>query len=437
MLSKGLCYLRIAFFTLGCKVNQYETSIMMQRFSAEGFDIVDDREDADVYVVNSCTVTATGDRKSHQVLRRFRRQNPSAVLCLCGCFPQAFPDAAEAIPEADIIMGSKNRDRLLQAVNQRLSGGDRIIDIAPHEKGEAFEAMSMSVMGKEHTRAFVKIQDGCERYCAYCIIPKARGPVRSKKLTDLKSELQALAGSGYREVVLAGINLPSYGQGLGLRLLDALKCACAIPGIERVRLGSLEPELLSPEDISAMAALPKLCPQFHLSLQSGCDETLRRMRRHYDTAEYRRIVADLRSAFPGCAITTDIMVGFPGETEEEHQASLNFAGEIGFARVHVFAYSPRPGTTAAKLPDQIPAAVKARRSQEMTDVAAETRQLFLKAQIGTVAEVLFETAANNLWHGYTKNYTPVLTPYAGSLAGGVYSVSITGVDGDNCTGQLM
>lgn len=423
--------MRAAFFTLGCKVNQYETSVMEQQFSAGGFDIVSPEEDADVYVVNSCTVTAAGDKKSRQALRRFRRRNPAAVLCLCGCFPQAFPDAAERLPEADIIMGARNRPALLEAVRRRLAGGERIVDILAHEKGEAFESMRTTRMA-ERTRAFVKIQDGCERFCAYCIIPKARGPVRSKSLTELEEELFALAGSGYREVVLAGINLSSYGQDLRLRLLDAVELACGIPGLDRVRLGSLEPELLTGDDIAAMAAQPKLCPQFHLSLQSGCDETLRRMRRHYDTAEYRRIVASLRAAFPNCAITTDIMVGFPGERLEEHAASIAFAREIGFAKVHVFAFSPRPGTPAARLADQLPNSEKLSRSREMIAATEESRRAFLEGQIGTRASVLFETRENGLWKGYTANYTPVAMACEKDLSGSIVDVTLADADGDCC-----
>jgi threonylcarbamoyladenosine tRNA methylthiotransferase MtaB len=425
--------MRVAFYTLGCKVNQYETAVMTQQFAAGGFDIVQPEEDADVYIVNSCTVTAHGDKKSRQMLRRFRRQNPAAVICLCGCFPQAFPAVADELPEADIIMGARRRDALFAAVRRRLAGEGRIVDIRPHEKGEAFESMQTSRMA-ERTRAFVKIEDGCERFCAYCIIPKARGPVRSKPLAELETELRELAANGYREVVLVGINLSSYGLDCGLRLLDAVRLACGVSGIERVRLGSLEPELLTDDDITALAILPKLCPQFHLSLQSGCDATLARMRRHYDTAEYRRIALSLRRVFPGCALTTDIMVGFPGETEEEHRLSLAFAEEIGFAKAHVFAFSPRPGTLAAGLPDPVSNADKLRRSREMIAATERSRLAFLQAQIGTVAEVLFETREDGLWRGYSTNYTPVVMASDEDLSGKIVAVSITGVEGDVCVG---
>jgi len=427
--------LRAAFCTLGCKVNQYETAALERLFAAQGFAIVPAEEQADVYVVNSCTVTAQGDRKSRRLLRRLRRKAPGAVVALCGCYPQASPQEAAAIPEADIITGSRDRAGLLSMVLAHLEDRDRprSVRILPHEKGEPFEPLRPDTFCG-HTRAFVKIQDGCERFCAYCIIPRARGPVRSKPLEELRRELDALAASGYKEVVLVGINLPSYGQDLGLRLLDAVRCACEAPGIPRVRLGSLEPELLTGADIAGMARLPGLCPQFHLSLQSGCDETLRRMRRHYDTAEYRRIAGDLRAVFPGCAITTDIMVGFPGETPEEFRASLAFAREIAFAKVHVFAYSRRPGTPADRLPGQVPEEEKACRSQEMTAAAALDRRAFLAGQVGTTARVLLENrGAAGFWEGYTPNYTPVRVTAPLCRPGELVQVLLTGAGAGWCT----
>lgn len=435
--------MRAAFYTLGCKVNQYETQILQQYFSADGFDIVEPEDDADVYIVNSCTVTASGDKKSRQALRRFKRHNPAAVTVLTGCFPQAFPDAAEKIPEADVITGSYNRASVLGAVKECLATGQRVIRITPHQKGihrkdSTFEHMKATSMN-ERTRAFVKIQDGCDRFCSYCIIPTARGPVRSKPLDEIKDELTTLAANGYREVVLVGINLPCYGSDLGVRLLDAVELACSVPGIARVRLGSLEPELLTPPDIAKMASLPQFCPQFHLSLQSGCDETLKRMNRHYDTAEYRRIVENLREAFENPSITTDIMVGFAGETEEEFRKSLDFAKEIAFAKAHVFAYSIRPGTRAASMPGQLTNACKEARSAAMIAVTDETRKAFLESQIGRVEEVLFETStADGMYHGYTANYTPVAVPALENLCGELRKVRITAIsaDGEGCEGIL-
>lgn len=428
--------MRIAFYTLGCKVNQYETQILTQLFAADGYDVVSHTDAADVYVINSCTVTATGDKKTRQMLRHFKHQNPSAKLVLTGCFPQAFPDAAQRLPEADVITGARGRSDLVRQVSQCLATGERIVDIRPHERGESFEAMRAEAFS-ERTRAFIKIEDGCERYCSYCIIPTARGSVRSKPLPDLVRELESLSKAGYQEVVLVGINLPSYGKDLGLRLVDAMEAAAGVPGIRRVRLGSLEPELLTGEDIARMAALPQTCPQFHLSLQSGCDATLKRMNRHYDTAEYTRIVNELRTHFPGCAITTDLMVGFPGEDEREFEASLAFAQKIGFAKVHVFAYSPRPGTRAALMPDQVSKSDKERRSARMIALTNETRAGYFRAQVGTQAEVLFESKLKDgAFEGYAANYVPVRVHATNDLRGQLCKVSITGATPDWCEGNL-
>lgn len=406
----------------------------MRQFAAHGFAIVGPEDEAEVYVVNSCTVTGEGERKSLQMLRRFRRRNPQAVIALCGCFPQAFPEAAAAVPEADVVTGAKNRAQLLPLVMDRLSGRERAVAVAPHAPGEPFEPMRVeSFAGR--TRAFLKIEDGCERSCAYCIIPAARGPVRSRPLSDIRAELAALAEGGYREAVLVGINLSSYGQDIGLRLLDAVRLACSVPGIDRVRLGSLEPELLTPADVAGLRELGPLCPQFHLSLQSGCDGTLRRMNRRYDTGGYRRIAQGLREAFPGCALTTDVMVGFPGESEAEFLESLAFVREMGFARTHVFAYSERPGTRAAAMEGQVPQAVKNERAKRMAEAAAACRADFLQAQVGETAEVLFETQVSpGVWEGHGRNYTPVRMRAEQELSGRLVQVFLTGVFPDGCLG---
>ncbi|HIY26428.1 MAG TPA: MiaB/RimO family radical SAM methylthiotransferase, partial [Candidatus Acutalibacter pullistercoris] len=297
--------------------------------------------------------------------------------------------------------------------------------------------LSISAM-HGRTRAFVKIEDGCDRFCSYCIIPYARGRVRSKPLEDIREEAARLGEAGYKEVVLTGINLPAYGKDLGGDLCDAVEAACAAPGILRVRLGSLEPEQLTPPVIARLAAQEKLCPQFHLSLQSGCDDTLRRMNRHYTTAEYRQIVGDLRKAFPNCAVTTDIMVGFAGETEEEFAKSLAFAKEIAFAKVHVFAYSRRPGTRAYDMPGQVPNREKERRSREMIAATLETQRAFFVAQTGRVEEVLFEQERDrNVYEGYTRNYTPVRVASAAPLQGQILQVRLTQALEDFCLGELV
>lgn len=428
--------MKVKMITLGCKVNQYESEAMLSSLLKNGFTAAADDEQADVVVLNSCTVTAESDRKVRQIFRRAKKDNPDAVMVLSGCMAQAFPEDAQRLEEADIILGTSNRARLLPDLLTFLSTRQRIVDIEPHTNGETFEHLQVENFSGR-TRAFVKIEDGCNRFCSYCIIPYARGRVRSKPLEDLKAELHALADNGFREVVLTGINLSAYGQEFGLHLCDAIEAACAVPGIARVRLGSLEPEQLSEPVIRRMAKQEKLCPQFHLSLQSGCDATLRRMNRHYTADEYRTIVRNLRAAFDNAAITTDIMVGFAGETEEEFAASLAFAREIAFAKVHVFAYSRRPGTRAYDMGDQVTNAVKESRSHAMIRATTETQRTFFDTQVGRTEQVLFERAVQpGVYEGYSMNYTPVLAASGTSLAGQIRTVRIESNAGTHCIGRV-
>ena len=428
--------MKVKMITLGCKVNQYESEAMLSSLLKNGFTAAADDEQADVVVLNSCTVTAESDRKVRQIFRRAKKDNPDAVMVLSGCMAQAFPEDAQRLEEADIILGTSNRARLLPDLLTFLSTRQRIVDIEPHTNSETFERLQVENFSGR-TRAFVKIEDGCNRFCSYCIIPYARGRVRSKPLEDLKAELHALADNGFREVVLTGINLSAYGQEFGLHLCDAIEAACAVPGIARVRLGSLEPEQLSEPVIRRMALQEKLCPQFHLSLQSGCDATLRRMNRHYTADEYRTIVRNLRAAFDNAAITTDIMVGFAGETEEEFAASLAFAKEIAFAKVHVFAYSRRPGTRAYDMGDQITNAVKESRSHAMIRATTETQRTFFDTQVGRTEQVLFERAVQpGVYEGYSMNYTPVLAASGTSLAGQIRTVRIESNAGTHCIGRI-
>lgn len=429
--------MKVAVITLGCKVNQYESEAMLTQLTRAGFTPCPKGETADVVLLNSCTVTAASDQKVRQMLHKSRRNNPDAVIVLTGCMPQAFPEESEALSDADIVLGNSNRSALLQHIMTYLSTRQRIIDIVPHEKSAGFEPMQIDGF-HDRTRAFLKIQDGCNRFCSYCIIPYARGRVRSKPLADVKMEIETLAAHGFREVVLTGINLSCYGQDFGLHLCDAVETACQIEGIDRVRLGSLEPEQLSKPVIDRLAKQDKLCPQFHLSLQSGCDATLRRMNRHYDTAEYREIVQNLRDTFPNCAITTDIMVGFPGETDEEFAESLAFAKEIAFARVHVFAYSRRPGTKANDAPDQLTNKVKEQRSHAMSAVTTATQTAFLQQQVGTTQAVLIEREiAPGIYEGYTPNYTSVRFSANQNLCGKICPVAITAAEATHCIGDLV
>ncbi len=434
--TEGGVGMRIAFHTLGCKVNQYESQVLAAAFGKSGFEIVSAEEFADVYVVNSCTVTAVGDKKTGQILRRFRRQNPDAVIALTGCFPQAFPEQAIAMEQADIVRGTRNRLSLIDDVEAVLKSGSRIAEVLPHTRDEAFEEMTVSHF-QERTRAFVKIEDGCDKYCAYCIIPKARGPIRSKPLESLQAELTELAAAGYREVVLVGINLSSYGKDLGCTLTDAVALAQTIDGIERIRLGSLEPELLTDQDITRLSQIPKFCPQFHLALQSGCDQTLKRMNRRYTAAEFAKTVDTIRKVFDNPSITTDIMVGFAGETTEEFAASLTFAEQIGFAKAHVFAYSRRSGTRADQMPNQLSKAEKDSRSRQMIEVTDRTRAAFLQTQVGRTETVLFESDTDGYAEGYTKNYCPVKVQSDNPLSGQIRSVMICEATADGLIGRLI
>lgn len=426
------------FHTLGCKVNQYETQAMMALMRRHGYVTAvyhaDSVKEGSVIVVNSCTVTGESDRKLRQLLRRMRREHPACVLVLTGCMPQAFPDKASALESADIVLGNARRQELPAAVDAFLTTGQRVIAITPHDK--RIESLCIEDF-EERTRAFVKIEDGCDRFCSYCIIPYARGRVRSRPLDELQTELQTLVKKGYCEVVLVGINLTSFGKDNGLTLADAVEAACAVEGIERVRLGSLEPDHLTEELISRLKGCPKLCPQFHVALQSGCDTTLRRMNRHYTAAEYEKVCQRLLAAFPDGTLTTDIMVGFPGETEADFENSLEFARRMRFSKAHVFPYSKRAGTNAAKMPDQIGNQEKMRRARRMTEVLEAVRREILLAAVGTEQEVLCETrTADGGALGYTRGYWPCRLK-GDCLAGQTVTARITHVDGDRLVATVI
>lgn len=428
--------LKVTFYTLGCKVNQNETSALARLFAEKGFEIAPEGTAADVYIVNSCTVTAGGDKKSRQWLRRAKRENPRAVTVLTGCFPQAFAEAAAAVSEADIVTGSGQRSRLAEHVQRFLQTGERIVEIAPHARGERFEELPMKRM-EGRTRAFVKIEDGCSRRCAYCVIPRARGSVRSRAEDSILRELAQLAQDGCAEAVLTGINLSSYGSDTGTDLAAIVEKAAQVPGIRRIRLGSLEPDLMTDGIIGRMARVPALCPQFHLSLQSGCDATLRRMRRAYDTGGYRAVVEKLRAAFPGAVFTTDVIVGFPGETEADFAGSAAFVREIGFLKVHVFSYSRRAGTPAYDMPGQLDEAEKLRRSRALQAEADAVRTRIIADMAGRTAEVLLETPVNRtLFTGYTREYVPVLLPAPGRRTGEIVRAVLGAYDGTRCAAAL-
>lgn len=429
--------MRVTFYTLGCKVNQTESGALAQLFEENGYTVVPGGEAADVYVVNSCTVTNFGDQKSRKWLRRAKQENPGSVTVLTGCYPQAFPKEAAAISEADVVTGSGNRRAILADVQKVLEGeAERVIDIRPHRKGEAFEELPMDRFA-EHTRAFVKVEDGCNRQCAYCVIPRARGPVRSRAETSILQEIRRLTGAGYKEIVLTAISLPSYGTDTGSSLVELVEKAAAVPGVERLRLGSLDPDMLCDEDIARLAQVSKLCPQFHLSLQSGCDKTLRAMRRPYTTAQYAAIVEKLRAAFgDALSLTTDVIVGFPGETEEDFAASLAFVTGQRFLKVHVFPYSRREGTPAYDFPAQVPEHEKENRSHRMTAAVEAVRAEEASRMEGRRADVLLETPLSaTLFTGYTRQYLPVLVSAPGCKTGDIVPVTLGAWDGRRCRAE--
>lgn len=428
--------MKAAFFTLGCKVNQYESNEMANRLRAEGFELVSPKEDADVYVVNSCTVTAESSRKSRQAVRRLKKDHPGCIVVLTGCYPQAFPDEVRALTDADVILGTKTNRMLAERLLAYLKTKERSITLEPHGRYDAFTGDTVSAF-EGHTRAFVKVQDGCNRRCTYCIIPTSRGFSRSKPLEEIRKELENVAANGYKEVVFVGINLSSYGMDSTGDLGDVMRLAEETPGIARIRLGSLEPDHITDALIEKMRGLSKFCPQFHLSLQSGCDAVLKRMNRHYSAGEYAALCEKLSAAFADIALTTDIIVGFPGETESEFEETVAFVRRIGFMKVHVFPFSPREGTPAFSYPDQVPNDVKGDRCKRLAEVCEAQRAAYLLSQMGKAEEVLFETPKSGMQLGYTRSYVPVRVRTAAALTGRILPVRITGLSLDGCRGDLI
>lgn len=423
--------------TLGCKVNQYESEVMAELLDQAGYSKAESYQESDINIVNSCTVTATGDAKNRKLIRRIRRENPDSIIILCGCMPQAFADDISVFEGCDIVMGNTARRDIIPLIDEYLMTRQQIIRIGEHQKNEPFEPMQIAAFN-ERTRACIKIEDGCNRFCTYCIIPYARGRVRSKPLDEIRHEAETLAENGFKEIVLVGINLSAYGQEWELNVYDAVRVVCQTDGIERVRLGSIEPERMTGDILSALAKEEKFCPHFHLSLQAGCDATLKRMHRHYDTAEYARIVADIRRLFDNPSITTDVMVGFVGESEEDFNTSVSFTDAIGFAKTHVFPYSRRKGTAADKMEGHIDEHLKHERADIMIAHTLEQQHRFMQSQIGLTEPVLFETRSKDgMMEGYTKNYTKVRIKDDRNLSGEIYDVKLTEAYDDYCIGVLV
>jgi threonylcarbamoyladenosine tRNA methylthiotransferase MtaB len=424
---RGTMMKKVAFYTLGCKVNQYETEAMTELFEKEGYEITDFDQYADVYVINTCTVTNLGDRKSRQMIRRAKKLNKHSIVAVVGCYAQTAAEEISKIKGVNLIIGTKDRSRIVELINQIKEQEEQINVVQDIMTTREFEDMKVTAY-KERTRAFLKIQEGCNQFCSYCIIPYARGPVRSRKPEDIVEEVQQLAQNGFKEIVFAGIHVASYGKDLkNTNLLDIIKRVHDIEGIERLRLSSIEPMILTEEFVENAARLPKLCPHYHISLQSGCDATLKRMNRKYTTAEYREVVNRLRANFPDVAITTDVMVGFPGETEQEFEESKRFVDEISFAQVHVFKYSPRKGTPSVTFPNQVSPEEKERRSKIMIELSANSEKRFCDKFIGREMEVLFEQQVkeqDGYYEGLTPNYIRVVAHSDEDIEGQIMKVQL-------------
>ena len=399
----------VAFYTLGCKVNQYETNAMEQQFIQNGYKIVENTEKADIYVINTCTVTNMADRKSRQMLRRVKEINQSAVIVVCGCYAQVAKKELEQIPEVDIILGINEKNKIVQIVEEYLANKDNIIEVADVSKQKEFLDFG-DVTYTEKNRAVIKVQDGCNMFCSYCLIPYARGRIRSRKIENVVSEIEKIAKQGIKEVVITGIHVASYGKDFdneNIRLINLLEEINKIEGIERIRLSSLEPTIVDEKFAQRLAKLEKICDHFHLSLQSGCDATLKRMNRKYTTARYKEATEILRKYYPNANFTTDVIVGFPGETNEEFNQTYKFLKEIGFYKMHIFKYSPRKGTVAEKLPNQVDGNIKEERSRKLIELSNNMQNQTNNQYIGKTVKVLFEEYENGYYKGHTTNYMVV------------------------------
>lgn len=412
--------LKAALETLGCRVNIYDSEAMAEMFRKDGYEIVPFDQIADVYIINTCTVTNMGDKKSRQLIGRARRMNPEAVIGVVGCYSQVAPDEIAGLEGVDIVLGSRNKSRIVEFANRSLVTGEQLIEVSDILRSHEFEPLKVTDF-QDRTRAFLKIQDGCNRFCTYCMIPYARGGISSKDRGQILQEVRDLVGHGFKEVILSGIHIASYGldraqpdAGILVKkaeepydLLDLLEELETIKGLERIRIGSIEPMFFQGDRLERIRRLKKLCPHFHLSLQSGSDSVLKRMNRRYTTAEYEAVVKALRQAVPGVSITTDLIAGFPGETDAEHQQTLAFLERLGLTRTHVFKYSPREGTPAAAMADQIHGTVKDARSRQLQELSDRNEEAFHRAMEGQIHHVLVETWDGKTAQGLTENYVEV------------------------------
>ncbi|WML35619.1 tRNA (N(6)-L-threonylcarbamoyladenosine(37)-C(2))-methylthiotransferase MtaB [Clostridium sp. OS1-26] len=433
--------MKVAFTTLGCRVNQYETEAMTEKFKKEGYELVPFEEYADVYVINTCTVTNIGDKKSRQMVSRARRKNEEAVIAVVGCYSQIAPEEVSKIEGVDVVLGTRNKGDIVYWVNRAREEREKIIEVNDVLKNNVFENLNISEY-QDKTRAFLKIQDGCNRFCSYCLIPFARGAVCSKEPEKVISEAKELAEHGFKEIILSGIHIASYGADLegDWNLVKILQELDNVEGIERIRIGSIDPQFFTEGTIDNLSELKKLCPHFHLSLQSGCDETLKRMNRRYTTKEYKDIVAGLRKNIEDVSITTDIIVGFPGETEEEFNTTYEFLKSIELSKMHVFKYSPRKGTKAAVMKEQVNGNIKDERSSKLIELDMKLEDQFMNKLIGKTMDVLYEQKHNgeeSSYEGYTPNYIKVVSKSSCNVEGKIVRTKLTEVRKEFIVGELI
>ncbi len=420
---------KIAFIIFGCKVNLYDTEAMAELFTEKGYEVVDFEEYADVYLINTCTVTNLGDKKSRQMIRRAKRINPNSVVVATGCYAQVASEEVAKIEGINIVIGTKNRSEIVETVENYVAENGVVNNVSDIMGEKEFEPLQISRL-TNRTRAYIKIQEGCNRYCTYCIIPYARGPIRSRKPEEVIEEVKKLAENGFKEVVLTGIHVASYGLDLGnITLADIIEKVHSVNGIERIRFSSMEPLAIDDDFVARMAKLPKVCDHYHLSLQSGCNRTLKRMNRKYNAEQYAEACERLRNAFPNVAITTDIIVGFPDETEEDFKESLAFAEKMKLDKIHTFPYSPKKGTPAAKMKNQISGDVKSQRSKEMIALSDKMNIDFLNNNIGKTVPVLFEDMENGFWQGHTTNYIKVLVKSDENLNNKIVDIKLDKIHG--------
>lgn len=433
--------MKVAFATLGCRVNVYESEAMTEKFIKDGYEVVSFEDFSDVYVINTCTVTNMGDKKSRQMISRARRKNPEAIVAVVGCYSQIASDEISQIEGVDVVLGTRNKGDIVYWVNRTREEKKQVVEVNDVLKNKEFEELSIEEY-QDKTRAFLKIQDGCNRFCSYCLIPFARGAVCSKSPEKVMSEVRELSKNGFKEIILSGVHTASYGVDLegNWDLVKLLEEINKIDGIERIRIGSIDPTFFSEGVIEKIVTLEKMCPHFHLSLQSGCDSTLKRMNRHYTTSDYKVVVENLRKYMPNVSITTDIIVGFPGETEEEFNTTYEFLKDIKLSKMHIFKYSPRKGTKAAEMEFQVDGNLKEVRSNQLVKLNAENEKAYMEKFLNTTEKVLYEEAIKGKeehYIGYTTNYIKVISYCAKeNLDGKILPTKLVAVEAENMLGEI-